>query len=53
MIKELKKYIINSGLKKSKVAEKLGCSSGHLSYILNGHRVASLELENRIKELLK
>ena len=53
MIKELKKYIENTGLKKSKIAEKLGVSQGHLSYVLNGKRELSIELENKIRLLIK
>ena len=53
MIKELKDYIKDKGLKKSKVAEILGCSYGHLSYVLNNRREPSIDLEIKIRSLIK
>lgn len=53
MIKELKKYIEKSGLKKAKIAEILDCSPGHLSYVLSGKRDLSIEMELKIKVLVK
>lgn len=52
MVEKLKQYINNQGLKKSKVAELLECSSGHLSYVLNGHRDISPEMEKKIRQLI-
>lgn len=52
MIERLNKYIKDKGLKKAKVAEILGCSVGHLSYILNEHREPSIELTVKIKALI-
>ena len=49
---KLKRYIDNSGLKKKKVAEQLGISVGHLSYVLNDKRELSIDLENKIRQLL-
>ena len=50
---KLRKYIDESGLKKKKVAEQLGISIGHLSYVLNDKRELSIDLENKIRELIK
>ena len=52
MIERLKKYIVEKGLKKAKVAELLGCSTGHLSYVINKKRDPSLELEIKIRALI-
>ena len=49
----LKKYIDENGFKIKKIAEKLGVSSGHLSYVLNNKRELSIDLEKKIRELLK
>lgn len=53
MIERLKVYIKNTGLKKTKVAEELNISNVYLSYILNGKRECSAELEDRIRKLLR
>jgi len=50
---KLRKYINDSGLKKKKVAEQLGISAGHLSYILNDKRDLTIDLENKIMVLLR
>ncbi len=52
IVKQLSKYIEDSGLKKMKVAQLIGCSKEHLSYILNGHRIMSDDLERRVRDLI-
>ena len=53
MINQLKSYIENNGIKKIKIAEQLGITNVYLSYLLNGDRTPSIELENKIKELIR
>ena len=52
IIKRLKKYIELNGYKNKKIAEKLHVSNGHLSYILNGRREISEDIEKRIIDLI-
>jgi plasmid maintenance system antidote protein VapI len=53
MLKKLRDYINKEGIKKNKIAEKLGCSKEHLSYVINGKRPLSSSLEAKIKELIE
>ena len=53
ILQQLKKTIDERGLKKKKVAEILGISPGHLSYILSETRDISIELENRIRQFVR
>lgn len=52
MIRKLKEYISNTGLKKIKVAEQLGITNVYLSYILTGDKTPSRDLENKINKLI-
>ncbi len=48
-----KEEINKTGLKKKAIAEKLGISKVYLSYLLNGKRPFTPELEDRLKNILK
>jgi len=39
--------------KKKTVSEDLGCSAGHLSYVLNGRRPLTQEMKEKLFEYLK
>ncbi len=52
MVRRLKAYITDNGLKKSFVAGKLGITNVYLSYILNGQRNPSIDLEDRIRKMI-
>ena len=52
LISKLKDWIESQGLRKSKVAEMLGITPIHLSYILGGSRNPSIDLEERIRALI-
>ncbi len=52
IIEKLKEHIRETGIKKSKIAEKLGVSAGHLSFVINGKRDLSIDLERKIRELI-
>lgn len=52
LIQQLKNYINTNGLKKQKVAQLLGISNVHLSYILNDKRPLSIDLESKIRTLI-
>jgi len=52
MVEKLKKYIELTGVKKLKIAEQLGITNVYLSYILSGDKTPSIDLEQRIKNLV-
>ena len=53
ILTKLDNYIKETGLKKKKVAEKLGVTPQHLSSVLSGKYELSSKLENDIRLLLK
>lgn len=44
--------IKEKGIKKRKLAEKLGITPVHFSYILRGHKPMTADIENKLKLLL-
>ncbi len=53
VLRELKRYIEDTGLKKTKVAERLGITREHFSAVLNSKHNLTPELENKIRELMR
>jgi plasmid maintenance system antidote protein VapI len=52
LLRKLKIYIEETGIKQKKIAEKLNVSEVHLSYVLNAHREISPDLEIKINQLI-
>jgi len=53
ILEKLDKYIKSSGLKKQKVAENLDISPQHLSGVINKRYPLSVDLEQKIINLIK
>lgn len=52
-MKELKQKILNSGLKQSYIAAKVGIGSTHLNMMLSGKAKMNKVVHDKINELLK
>lgn len=53
IISKIKNHLKITGVKKQKLAKDLGITPQYLSTILSGKNIPSIELENRIKSILK
>lgn len=50
---DFKEKIKSSGLKKQKIAEKLGITKEHLSRVLNQKSKMTIEMEYRLNNILR
>jgi len=50
---DFKEKIKLTGLKKQKIAERLGITKEHLSRVINGKSPMTIELEDKLKVMFK
>lgn len=53
ILTKLNKTVSDSGLKKKKIADEIGVSPQHLSYVLAGTRTLTVDLHAKIEAVCK
>jgi transcriptional regulator with XRE-family HTH domain len=53
VVSEFEELLVQVGISKRSAAKRLGISSDHLSRVMNGHLIPSVDLFERIQDLSK